>query len=488
MEKPVAIKGECEDGALIVDLFLNGNIWQEGFQLPIHYTQTIGDSKVDIVQAVRDALPTIATNAVIHIAGRDKKSPKPKVWQWSSASVKGREIVNCFNISGRNRTLWNAINIVPLAIKPVGVVVMAIKKPAVINRPRSSANNFLPLLVKEPWRSDEPTGRYPKKWWTLEVTGSDGKRVRNPRLPKDLVLPTYKLPQLGAANFFWEHATALEDYSNGGNFGPVRELHLTAYDDKARSILRVSPDSLTNEERPKVDALLKLIDNDYISLKQGLAKNAIVSSWFQKGFDILPDLERGGYMWVYTGVPKKTAAELISPYDSMFMSTNTMMMPLGQQIDNDDLPLCKEKCRETELTVDIFYDGKLIRENEAMPLDYWHRNGGGDTMYTDLIIEAKEWLCLNQKGRVNSIAVYTNEVKTKKVIIWEEQTFTAHHLVSCEDVCALKDQYVAIGLSSSANPIHYECAMCEMDALFGNEKLEAMFCCKKCEDTFRESM
>lgn len=474
MQKPIVVFKTCKDDFLTVDLFLNGNEWQEGFQLPLHYTSTQGESKVDLVQAVRDALPAIATKAVIHVLTASNKSPKPSVWKWGPVNATRLEIVTCAGIKMR-KTLYNAINIVPFLSKPV-----VVKPPTV--RPRSSANNFLPLLVKEPWRPDEPTGRYPSRWWTLKVTSSDGKRVRNPRLPKDLVLP----PSLVA-------------FGEGGLLGQSTFMHNNSNVDLVSifqvgdeflhdpfSVLRVPPDSLTPEERVRANKLLKVIDFDYTLLKQDLAKNPKISEWFQKGFDILPDLERGYYMWVYTGVKKTNADHLISPLYGANLSTE-MAMPLGQQTGDTDLPVCKEECRESSLLVDIFYDGKLLRENEEMPLEYWHRNGGGDTQYTDLIIEAKEWLCL-KSGTVNSIALYVDEVKAKRVIIWEEQSFSRHLLVDCEKVRSLKGMYVAIGLSSSSSPPRYECSICENDALFGNKALQMMFCGKKCHDTFRDAV
>lgn len=278
----------CNDETLQVDLYLNGNIWQKDYPLPIDYTKAKnGRSMVDLIEMVHRLVP-FSNKAIIQIIVVGKGDETKETWDWSKLTETSY-LLTCSEIKALQIASYVGINIVPQLEKK--------EKP----RPRSSANNFLPLLVKEPWRPDEPTGRYPQRWWTLLITDpKTGKRIPNPRLPSKTIGPAFSLPRLGVGNYLHEKQF---------NKNATPEKYYEQFNDQVRSILRVPPDSLSTEELEQVEALLKKIDFDYALLKQEFAKLPSISLWFQKGYDILPDLERGNYMWVYTGIEKNNADE-----------------------------------------------------------------------------------------------------------------------------------------------------------------------------------
>ena len=139
-------------------------------------------------------------------------------------------------------------------------------------------NRWLPTLEAEPWRPDEPTGRYPQRWQPL-----DPRRRNN---------PTYALPLIGVPTTIHQ----------GGRASDLRERVL--------STLEYQGPLFDKENENEALEVLADVDFDYTLLKQSLDKNPHVSIWFERGFDIMPDLDEGKYIWVYTGIKKSSANQL----------------------------------------------------------------------------------------------------------------------------------------------------------------------------------
>lgn len=115
---------------------------------------------------------------------------------------------------------------------------------------------------------------YPAYWTPLYIYNDANVYVRNPELPVQLVMPTMPLPCFEA------------------------DL----------SLLRYDRDSLTSGEEAQVEATLEAINQQLQMLRAQLQYNPSYVYWTNRGFVIVPDLDRGCFVWAYA---RRSATSLI---------------------------------------------------------------------------------------------------------------------------------------------------------------------------------
>lgn len=268
--------------------------------------------------------------------------------------------------------------------------------------------------------------------------------------------PTLPLPRIGGT------ATAKKD---------------SALYERLRTFLKKARNMTQEEFLSAPKDLFKQVDRDYTLLKESLNTDREASGWFQRGYDIMPDFNEGRYVWVYTGVKKKSANARAS--SSRNLSAPLMLGQLEGEEEDKDLLAYKEVCAMVpSIVVDIFHNSKMLKSQEAMPL-HWDRNIDEKTgkPYINFIQEAKEFTGLD---RVVSLAVVIEESKPCKPIDWFEKTHYRGRVYGCRDIQYMQGQYVAIHLSDFG----YGCAICENMALFANTVFMKSFCSEGCHTVF----
>lgn len=260
----------------------------------------------------------------------------------------------------------------------------------------------------------------------------------------DKVAPTYELPKLGAQ--LVKNSVDLLTPCN------LRVALQTPW-----NLLRTEP------ERKRALDVLNELDEDYTLLKESLRKDPMTAELLIRGYDVLPDLDQGKYVWMYAEEAPKTIITL-------------------SQRDGEEGDKQETSCPEAPtLKVDIFYNNKLVKENFDMPLE-WESAGlqARGLIFVDLLAAARDATGIPMVG---SASVYVEREKPAEEINWDRRTLFTHRWYSCEDVSDLKGLYVAIGLSY----IGFSCAICNKEALFGNKHHMETFCSKVCLNSFIQS-
>lgn len=138
---------------------------------------------------------------------------------------------------------------------------------------------------------------YPTTWAPIYIYNETNDYVPNPELSTLNTKPTMSLPCFEA------------------------DLTLLAYDSE----------SLTMDEQTKVEKTLDRVDQQLVSLKQSLRTNPAYLYWTKRGFVVVPDLDRGCFVWAYT----RRSNDL-----SMNLNGNKLY---GEEVSKKTTPLVNER-------------------------------------------------------------------------------------------------------------------------------------------------
>lgn len=234
--------------------------------------------------------------------------------------------------------------------------------------------------------------------------------------PGDKIEPKYQLPKLGA------------------------QLIKNSIDHLAPENLRAALSTpwdrmKTTQERTRALEVLNELDEDYTLLKASLLNDPEAVELLARDYDVIPDLDQGKYVWVYTEMGPRT------------ISLSQLNGEKGDLTTAEEEKLCKQS---PSLRADIFYFGSLVKANVDMPLR-WERPDKTENgvAFVDLLDAAKEAIG-NSAARF--ITLYIASSKPATPINWDRIDPRFHQYFSCKEITEMKDQYVAIDLGLSPCP------------------------------------